>query len=409
MHHTSPETFPTELWTSILESSPDFASLHHMIQASPVARRVFNLNAMSILETVLQNTVPLEVRSLIQYTAHLRRCDKETAPTKSAPDYWHDYLYPADRKPGVLEGEPMEHVIQEIKLEMEARIEPGLPLDHGMSGTNPHAYKPMELLLLIKKMSILADACIGHYRTECATREVKTEKTELHPEIMYQPKDYGPPSWTETQRASRALWQIEQCCQIRRALYEGRLGWNYLLEDDEYYLWLSWYYQSVPREIALYGIHFALQSKFVSSFDPGTDDNSWTSPYEMFKANFTLEKCIVNRPFSWPEAAHRPDCNKGPHNPEFRINAPPHGYYYSHMVMSPEWICPTFVRYLKYDFRGLGFMIWDKPRLVRMGLISAPEAGEQDQMDLEKDRVHNQIGQCPWLNVYSMCSSEEEG
>ncbi|KAK8919768.1 hypothetical protein H634G_02999 [Metarhizium anisopliae BRIP 53293] len=76
------DRLPTELVIKIANSAPDLETLHHLTVASTRISETFDQIGMGILESVMDNDTPPEIRHLVRVVAKVHACTPE-APMAS--------------------------------------------------------------------------------------------------------------------------------------------------------------------------------------------------------------------------------------------------------------------------------------------------------------------------------------
>ncbi|KAG8423439.1 hypothetical protein J3458_000338 [Metarhizium acridum] len=72
------DRIPTELVVKIVNSAPDLANLYNSTVASSRIFEIFDQWSMGILESVMTNDTPPEIRCLVRLVAQVHACTPET-------------------------------------------------------------------------------------------------------------------------------------------------------------------------------------------------------------------------------------------------------------------------------------------------------------------------------------------
>lgn len=217
------EGIPAELMIQILCNLPNLFTLHKLTVASPHAFRVFNENGMSFLDQMVKNETPPEIVCLIRLVVQIHACTAETSPAPTMWEFQDDYTGCLDA-----EGEDCRRLAPHGRLDTYKLLErsAGTPLDQIQRPSSGIGYSARQILLLIRKVALMTEACITYFRHKC----LKVKKMDcspianLFPGSPYRPADYGPPSWIETQRATRGFWRFILHHELQTAAEGGRMG-----------------------------------------------------------------------------------------------------------------------------------------------------------------------------------------
>lgn len=366
------------------EHAPDLSSLYKLIHDSTEAYAPFDQHGFTILEQRLQEEVPFENLTLIRHLAHLQRSLPENLPTNTREEYIKRYLEPQSELSDSEEPDSLECNIQD---EMDSILTPGERLDCMVEQRQPDAYSPLQLLALIRHVYSLAQECVDYYEGACSEAKPDISYQLIDERVLatlskvpYVPDIYGPASWTEIQRAARGLWRIQLAFECHDASKRAPVDseWHYKDECPKVFaLYQGWNVQYLELETVY---NFLVDHPLVPMASFMNGDTS--------RARFILPLGAYeyNSPSGWPDLPVRPEANKS-NNPEFRIKAVPHGYYFAQSITQDQKLVPS-ANLDAQSFLHFGFAIWDKPRLHRMDLIHSPEGQEQDGFDSMEDKTH---------------------
>lgn len=368
------EDIPVELMIQILSNAPNLATLHKLTVASPHAFRVFNKHGMSFLDQVVKNETPPEILCLIRLVVQVRASTTQTSPAPTLKEFTESYTDCLDE-----DGETHTSYTQIGDSGTLKQLEPsaGTPLHKIQQPSADIGYSARQIVLLIRKVSLMTEACITYFHRKC--RFVKQVVSNHHLTDYLTPgwRDchvhYGPPSWLETQRAARGFWRLILYHDLEAAARSGRLGWNpndvskvYNSTANEFYeCWYSqqWEIQSVQQFLGDKGLRplnilfNPINASIIPSFITGNESSQRKSVRSLSELPLVLRQ-------------------QPKHDSSDRIGVFAHGYYYTEILGEPS----EEVEYAPYCSLGLAF--WDKRRLQAMGLITeaSPDAQSLQRM-----------------------------
>jgi hypothetical protein len=193
---------PKEDLLDIIKLSSDLSCLWSIINASPTVAALFTKFGLEIVDAVVAATVPVHTQALMWALLRARAS-----------------CYPS--------------------LEEARKITSILPTP--MSPTEIKDPKSLRYFVSLgHKIHVLAHACIDHYIQESLTLRPSTlvefpsdgsieDRFEMAKGHSYQPRNTGPPSWVEEQRAIKALWRIEFFSELNTARNTKLSNWS---KDD---------------------------------------------------------------------------------------------------------------------------------------------------------------------------------
>ncbi|EFZ02395.2 acetamidase [Metarhizium robertsii ARSEF 23] len=86
------DRLPTELVIKIANSAPDLVTLHHLTVASTRISEIFDQIGMEILESVMDNDTPPEIRYLVRLMAKVHACTPEAPMASTCKGFLDRYV-----------------------------------------------------------------------------------------------------------------------------------------------------------------------------------------------------------------------------------------------------------------------------------------------------------------------------
>ena len=328
------ETIAAEIMAALLKESADLASLHRTLLASPNAHRVFETYGLSILESVIRKTVPYDIACIIRIICFIRRSDPSEPISPGLTDFLGRFVYCQA---------PFPDFHPEDK-DFHPERAAGPPIDacpyNDEDGTD--AYSGTDILLLARNIAILGDMCIDYYRRRCASTAPVNDtmvctcsppddpivRAVLNPVNMYQPRDYGPASWTEMQRALRGLWRLQLHYEVVMGARAMRFGWSpfeinmldNLPAEDFFRGWETQFDE-------FYASYRFLSMSASEDYDNLNENQVWFDKDMLGD----LAQVKLGRALEWPTTARRPASNYVD-NSDGRIKAPPNARWYTELI-----------------------------------------------------------------------------
>ncbi|KAJ0166834.1 hypothetical protein CTA2_5665 [Colletotrichum tanaceti] len=336
------ESLPTEVVLQILTQIADVHCLWNLLVSSPVASRVFDQYSDDVFwPSVADGIAPSQTQDAIRCIVALRA--------------------------GAFRSTPVDQLVGKIR-DREAGIVLGRSLDQGYYGisTMDTTAKPSlrvmrSVLAVAGRIHALSRLCIGHYLARLAA--AKTDgRLDAAPGWL----DDVRPSWIEEQRITRAFWRVQLVLELNVAARTSLVQSPVDMSDG------------APGELD------------IESFYDSDTSNLKVAYHEVMTAMEFLEGLGFRgdhdptRPISLgrlPLPIHSqmdmsPSMDGMPANSVCRRSS---------LVMPADglWIVDSMARNahspIKYagfrPYRNLGFAIWDRERLARMGLASPPGNG----------------------------------
>ncbi|KAL2069143.1 hypothetical protein VTL71DRAFT_15481 [Oculimacula yallundae] len=344
------ETLATEIILTVLNQVTDLPTLRSLINASPVAFRLFGEYGSEITGNVIASS----------------------SITRLIPEIIHLMAY-------VRSSELPIHSLDELQRRViEQRMDQQRSHDAWSPGALPKSCSSVVLrsiLACADRISGLASDCLEIYLARLAMLEPQVLVDERFnyrlghaphfsaiPAWKMRPEGrkftplgkIEPPSWVERQRAERALWRIQLFYDLKAAAERSMLDWssNDLmrlqdLEVDDFYLRSSFdsQYEEMNTMIDYIEIVWAREST-----DPGT---SYTLP------RLSLEQLQILDDY------HLPMVDKDDHG-LLLISAPACSLW---RALRRDLNSP--LKNVSFDpFSKLGFALWSGERLASLGLMN---------------------------------------
>ncbi|KAJ3568383.1 hypothetical protein NPX13_g6440 [Xylaria arbuscula] len=361
---------PVEVVVLIMKASPSLSALWSFITTSALLSAIFHEHALEITEAVLSDAV--------FYTNH-----EQT--------------------------QAFIHAVFQLRLAIQPRT-----LDDATNPPQPNtdslkrrllsipAPKPEALrgfVCLAHKLHVLAHEYLEDCLRECmAIRPLSVDDQTLmdclvsdqpkryydftrHRGKPYQPKDTGPPSWTEEQLVILNLWQLQYYIDLRKALAAGRLEWSESCCEEFREMDIWSFYEIDDQEEASHLfrqeqimtiLEYLLKKESIEQDMPGPR----SPPYPTTRFNLGCT----------PEQRPR---RRDPKSLEFGAASPGHLEFYQRVplhsmrpTIHPAQDTWRFSKNMAQDninpimagrgpecFRRFGFCLWDKTRMIDWGLL----------------------------------------
>ncbi|ETS88083.1 hypothetical protein PFICI_01911 [Pestalotiopsis fici W106-1] len=233
------ESLPTEISLSILKQLPDPTSLHHCLEASPVAARVFDGYGAEIIEAIfVSGTIHKHTCAMIRMAACLRSSLPQAITNLDTFHEW--YLYETT------EYRDDIHEWTQAPLRLANQFS---------SGSDDAVVVPTSILRGVLASHVRNEnrmiGCLSTYLTRFRSLQPMhiadqdpdfTWRSEfrgsapfnfvgawqLQPStVLVNKHNIGPPTWCEEQRVLRALWRVQLFEDLKAAERAGRLkGWR---------------------------------------------------------------------------------------------------------------------------------------------------------------------------------------
>ncbi|KAI4936808.1 uncharacterized protein J4E92_001533 [Alternaria infectoria] len=168
---------PEELRLQIIKLSPNPFSLRNLAHASPAMGRVLDRYPLEILEEVLEATVPLRTRRLMDAVLKARFSDFFASMPEAQTIAEADWVFAT------------ENIHSSGRDEAAAALRPSTLIKLG--------------------------------RGPGRTHQEEFENAESQKD--YIPQETGPPSWVEEQRMMKTFWRLQFLLELQGAGHKGRL------------------------------------------------------------------------------------------------------------------------------------------------------------------------------------------
>lgn len=332
------ENLPTEVLLQILVQISDIHCLWNLLISSPIASHIFNQYSNDIFWPAISNSiVPSQTQDIIRCIVSLRA--------------------------GAFRNTPLDHLVRKIR-DREAGIVLGQSSDMSYSfPTMDSARIPSldvlrSVLATASRIHAMSRLCISHYldRLLLARAEGRLEESSQWPKSDRL-------SWVEEQRIIRAFWRIQLVFELRLAARTSQV-------------------RNSPQHVK------ELNDLDIGAFYDSSTSNLKAAYHEVMTVLeylrgtklFSGVKTVtllgrIPSPDSSPESI-------APSTIAMPVTSATRG---SALVLPADglWIVDSMARNthspIKYagfqPYRSLGFAIWDRDRLARLGLASPPGQG----------------------------------
>lgn len=338
-------SLPAEILVEILKSIHDLPSTLHLLHACPKASSVFTRNALHIFPALI-HTLPPEIQRIVNTIACL---SSNGTPYTSL------------------------HALVEAHLH---RSQESLPLDK-----KPLSSKLRRILVLSCHVQHLAHQCLRVMNSRCMKMNMlhlespntdvvlnanpfmcgnfprdNTHITSQKGKVYY-PADSGPPSWVEQQRTYRALWLLQLFHELQAAAQESRLEWS----DEEIYAILNIdpvrFWSPLERFVLE---QFRTVKECLDDLYPDS------LPSKLPRYRGSINYHWPNQVPSEPDNAGRSPCGDSPD--DLQVCSAGHIIATNCLLSYARVISTKEMPY--HPFRYYGTAIWDRRRLVALGLDS---------------------------------------
>ncbi|WQF85994.1 hypothetical protein CDEST_11008 [Colletotrichum destructivum] len=332
------ESLPTEVVLQILTQIGDVHCLWNLLISSPVASRVFNQYSDDIFwPSVTDGITPSQTQDAIRCIVSLRA--------------------------GAFRSTPLDQLVGKIR-DREAGIVLGQSLDLGYSistmdtTAKPSLHVMRSVLAVASQVHALSRLCIGHYLAKLVAATTDG-RLDAAPEWL----DDFRPSWIEEQRITRAFWRVQLVLELKSAARTSLVQSPVDRDGAPEELDIESFYDSdtsnlkVAYHEVMTAMEFLKGLGFCGDRDPTRPIGRLPLP--------THSQTDIS-----------PSMDRMPANSVTRRSS---------LVLPADglWIVDSMARNahspIKYagfrPYRNMGFAIWDRERLARMGLASPPGNG----------------------------------
>ncbi|KAK1974110.1 hypothetical protein LZ30DRAFT_608892 [Colletotrichum cereale] len=328
------ENLPTEVLLQILTQVTDIHCLWNLLISSPAAGRVFNKYCDDVFwPSVLDGIIPSQTQDVIRCIVSLR----SGAFRKTPLDQLAGKI--RDREAGIVLGQSSEL---------------GYSLPTMDTTAKPSLTVMRSVLAVASQVNALSRLCIGHY---LATLSAAKAEGRLDPASEKSVDDR--PSWVEEQRAIRAFWRVQLVLELNLAARTSKVQSSGRGTD-------------APTELD------------VEAFYDSTTSNLKVAYHEVMTAVDFLKGGDFGKTLSPATLSNRMPSNDCP-SPSTAGMPLDSATRRSSLVLPADglWIVDSMGRNahspIKYagfgPYRRMGFAIWDRERLARLGLASPPGHG----------------------------------
>ncbi|PTU21633.1 hypothetical protein P175DRAFT_0492274 [Aspergillus ochraceoroseus IBT 24754] len=359
--HRGFDDLPYELFLEIVSYIEDCSSLYSLLRASPALSRVFNHNGLEITRSVFsKDNMCDQILESIHIIAVLQSSSPWPFPTL------HEFI---------------SRFIRVTVRDPEAPYTPLLPpapvLSTDLPDTTP-TQTIRRILSVYAQISYLTSACIqlclqrfqaiqpenivnpeARYHATSGPRKDKIAPWKQTFESVQVPfHDFGPPTWDEEQRVSRALWRIQLFYDLRTAAAQSRLGWSsqdlkHLQSMHERDLYVGGRSRYEPMEIDTV-IDYLNHVRGAGS--PRGDSSKASPPLRLPFLSHPVKR-------KWPIPKRPPP---GSSHFKFSVDIPAFGLK-EYKVLAGLHFSP--LRTVRFDFyRRLGIAFWCQKRIQEAGL-----------------------------------------
>lgn len=344
------DDLPREVQLRILADIPDLRSLYNLIRASPAASRLFTHVGAEVLEPILARSVAPQLHQLTRMVGALRTATSG-APLAASLEAFLDRFIRRGGRDSANYGPPA----------------PRLTESYGRRPAVGDSLADIRgVLLLARRIACLAQSCTELYRERCKAlspahlrkpptfAKFETFWNREYDEQPYTPRDMGPTTWIEEQRAMCGFWRVQLLCELKRAAADDRTGWSAeenqqilgMIPEDQFADW------RLTREEYLTVVDFLRGRPVDAAGPPGTAEPLLSLP-------------SPRRGSAWPVSSEAPP-NEAPYTWAAMLSGPARG--------STFWVAlHTFlaspIRGVDFwPYRRLGFALWDQEKLITLEL-----------------------------------------
>lgn len=347
-------TLPMPLPLMILESIEDLSTLSYLLQSSPVANVIFETYYCEIAEVVLSNLAP-QLQRLLRTLIFIRSNSLSIAGQLISPEALDSFL-----KARVLNDDTGAGRLSNARVSLVA-VRSFIKSANRVQEVTASFFEILLDRLNSIKPFYLPDKSydFDHCRAFLSEEEYCANLPEGR---RYAIMKCGPPSWIEEQRVRRALWRLQLYFDLIHVTRQG-LGvtskvCDLLKDEGPHRVWnkLQDYWERDEMDCVY---------EHIREFSDALATLSARSPH-LYKLPATESRSVtVARPipyysyvsFKWGQTTEHLDRSSAAISCFHRIRV---------------WFDPQLPRSSFPSFRRLGFEIWDREKMARLGLITAP-------------------------------------
>jgi len=341
---------PEELRIKIIKLSPNPFALRNLAHASPAMGRVLDRYALEIVEEVMEATVPVQTRRLMDAVLKARFSDFFASMPEAQTIAEADWVFAT------------ENIHSSGRDQAAAAVRSLLA-----SAANVHAWSHACLEHLIRKsMQLRPSTLIKLGRGPGRTHQEEFENAESQKD--YIPQETGPPSWVEEQRMMKSFWRLQFLLELQGAGHEGRLDAIWPRQEidalsqssaDDFYDIMGY-----EQEMIFTARDFldAVTSGSVTSVE-SDHHNAYSLPTIRWVEG-AVSRCCCAEPLYFEMNKDIFDQGADKINSTFAYR------FWCAMTSKDDWLYGMFLR-LWYPFqtwRKYGFAIWDDKRMVDLGM-----------------------------------------
>ena len=341
---------PEELRIKIIKLSPNPFSLRNLAHASPAMGRVLDRYPLEIVEEVLEATVPVQTRRLMDAVLKARFSDFFASMPEAQTIAEADWVFATEN-------------IRSSGLDRAAAAVRSLLA----SAANVHAWSHACLEHLIRKSLQLRPSTLIKMGSGNMVRE-RFESAESRKD--YIPQETGPPSYVEEKRMMESFWRLQFLLELQDAGRKGRLDAIWPREE------IDTLFESSAD--GFYDVHKSVREQILTASDflDAVTSGSIASVEAVKNNAFDLptirwEEGAVSRCYC-AEPVFFVDSNKDIFNQDPRCEyLGPCGYLFWSRMSSLEGYEDGGPLTLVYPFkcwRKYGFAIWDDKRMADLGM-----------------------------------------
>ncbi|KAK1594179.1 uncharacterized protein LY79DRAFT_578807 [Colletotrichum navitas] len=332
------ENLPTEVLLQILTQITDIHCLWNLLASSPAAGRVFNQYCDDIFwPSVLDGIIPPQTQDVIRCVVSLRSGAFRNTPLDQLAGKIRD------REAGIVLGQSSEL---------------GYSLPTIDTTAKPSLTVMRSILAVATRIHSLSRLCIGHYLATLSAAKAGG-RLGTAPEGLTD----GQLSWVEEQRTIRAFWRVQLVHELNLAARTSKVQ-----SSDEG--------AGTPGELDVEAFYDSTTSNLKVAYHEVMTALDFLKESELGKApgQTTALKRMPSK--NHPGMSISPSTARMPPDPATRRSS---------LVLPADglWIVDSMGRNahspIKYagfgPYRKMGFAIWDRERLARLGLASPPGHG----------------------------------
>ncbi|OHE96842.1 hypothetical protein CORC01_07809 [Colletotrichum orchidophilum] len=334
------EGLPTEVLLQILTQIDDLHCLWNLLTSSPIASRVFNqLKNEVFWPAITENNLPSQTQKVIRCIISIRAGAYQNTPQHTLA------ARISDREAGIVLGQSSD----------ADYILPTMDISK-----SPNVSVMRSVLATASRIHSLSRLCINHYIASLAAARIEGRLDA--PDISACDDEL---SWVEEQRMIRAFWRIQVVLEMNLAARKSQL---LSTEGEEKDL--------KPKVLDIRSFYDSTSTNFKAAYHEVMTAIDYLTAFVDSKSDGGT--ALVDRmpPPDLPIEDISPSSRGMPATSDTRRSA---------LVLPADslWIVDSMGRNahspMKYagfePYRNMGFAIWDRHRLAKLGLASPPGHG----------------------------------